>query len=168
MLKALLTQSNRNSMNERIKELSLQSGGMTMGQELKIVASGVGVGRSIKMNERIRELAKQAGMTDDKFGMFFANDKHNEDGVDLQKFAELIVRECINQCEEVAVGVDKVSKSKFVTDAGRMLHEGMWGGAKNCSGRIKQHFGVEDNYDSSCPLCGEDSGTTCGIPGCQY
>jgi hypothetical protein len=46
------------------------------------------------MNERIKELAEQAGMTDDKFGMFFAKDKHNEDGVDLEKFAELIIQEC--------------------------------------------------------------------------
>ena len=46
------------------------------------------------MNERIKELAEQAGMTDDKFGMYFAKDKHNEDGVDLEKFAELIIREC--------------------------------------------------------------------------
>jgi hypothetical protein len=45
------------------------------------------------MNERIKELAEQAGMTDDKFGMFFAKDKHDEDGVDLEKFAELIVKE---------------------------------------------------------------------------
>ena len=46
------------------------------------------------MNERIKLLAEQAGMTDDKFGMFFAKDKHNEDGVDLEKFAELLVQEC--------------------------------------------------------------------------
>ena len=46
------------------------------------------------MNERIKELAEQAGMTVDKFGMFFAKDKHNEDGVDLEKFAEMIIRKC--------------------------------------------------------------------------
>ena len=46
------------------------------------------------MNKRIIELAEQAGMTDDKYGMFFAVDKHNEDGVDLEKFAMLIVAEC--------------------------------------------------------------------------
>jgi hypothetical protein len=56
----------------------------------------------------------------------------------------LIVRECIAQCEQVATAADAKSKSKFVTDDGRMLHEGMWGGAKNCSGQIKQHFGVEE------------------------
>ena len=63
---------------------------------------------------------------------------------ECKKFAELIVQECIVQCEEVAVDADKTSKSKFVTDAGRMLHEGMWGGAKSCSGRIKEHFGVSE------------------------
>jgi len=49
------------------------------------------------MNERIRELAEQAGMPDDKFGMFFAKDN----GVDLEKFAELIVRECVNIVDKV-------------------------------------------------------------------
>jgi hypothetical protein len=47
------------------------------------------------MNEQIKKLAEQAGMSDDKFGMFFAKDKHNEDGVDLEKFAELLVAECL-------------------------------------------------------------------------
>lgn len=53
------------------------------------------------MNERIKELAEQAGMTDDKFGMFFAKDKHDEDGVDLEKFAELIVKECAKHADNV-------------------------------------------------------------------
>lgn len=47
------------------------------------------------MNERIKELTEQAGMTNDKFGMFFAKDNHDEDGVDLEKFAKLIVSECV-------------------------------------------------------------------------
>jgi hypothetical protein len=37
-----------------------------------------------------------------------------------------------------------MTKGEFVTDAGRMLQEGMWGGAKNCSGQIQTHFGVEE------------------------
>jgi hypothetical protein len=82
------------------------------------------------MNERVRELALQAG--------------YDMDMQQHQKFAELIVQECIAQCEQVATAADAKSKSKFVTDDGRMLHEGMWGGAKNCSGQIKQHFGVEE------------------------
>jgi hypothetical protein len=61
----------------------------------------------------------------------------------VQKFTELIVQECVAQCERVATDADAMTKSKFVTDAGRQLHEGMWGGAKNCAAGIKEHFGVE-------------------------
>jgi phosphate uptake regulator len=98
------------------------------------------------MNERIRELAEQADLCfinhEGKLTSHFENfaDMDNE----VKKFAELIVRECITQCEQVATAADAKSKSKFVTDDGRMLHEGMWGGAKNCSGQIKQHFGVAE------------------------
>ena len=83
------------------------------------------------MNERILELAREAGLL-----------VHNPEGVPtkLEKFAELIVTECIAQCEKVASEADDLAKSKFVTDAGRMLHEGMWGGAKNSGAQIKQHF----------------------------
>ena len=59
---------------------------------------------------------------------------------DKEKFAQLIVAECIAQCEKVAADADTMAKSKFVTDAGRMLHEGMWGGATNSGAQIKQHF----------------------------
>jgi hypothetical protein len=90
------------------------------------------------MNERILQLAKQAGLDDDMFPL------DEWDNPELEKFAELIVQECITQCEQVATAADAKSKSKFVTDDGRMLHDGMWGGAKNCSGQIKQHFGVEE------------------------
>ena len=93
------------------------------------------------MNERIRELADEAGIDTTDFEncpieLYGAEQQ-------LNKFAELIVQECITQCEQVATAADAKSKSKFVTDDGRMLHEGMWGGAKNCSGQIKQHFGVD-------------------------
>jgi hypothetical protein len=106
------------------------------------------------MNERIRELALQAGeyvnsvytppvrsKTPDKIWEDGHVDWHTQFN---QKFAELIVQECMAQCEQVATAADAKSKSKFVTDDGRMLHEGMWGGAKNCSGQIKQHFGVAE------------------------
>jgi hypothetical protein len=91
------------------------------------------------MNERIRQLAEQATT-------YIEPTSNSGEGwiFDKEKFAELIVQECIAQCEQVATAADAKSKSKFVTDDGRMLHEGMWGGAKNCSGQIKQHFGVEE------------------------
>jgi hypothetical protein len=90
------------------------------------------------MNERIKELREQATRT----AMWPGDPEAGE--LNAEKFAELIVQECIAQCEQVATAADAKSKSKFVTDDGRMLHEGMWGGAKNCSGQIKQHFGVAE------------------------
>ena len=92
------------------------------------------------MNERIKELAEQANSQHDNF--FDLN--YKELDVFLEKFAELIVRECITQCEQVATDANAMTKSKFVTDAGLVLHEGAWGGAKNCSEQIKLHFGVEE------------------------
>jgi hypothetical protein len=93
------------------------------------------------MNERIEKLADEAA----KFSAIMALPTgESGDKLFVEKFAQLIVQECMAQCEQVASGADAVTKSEFVTDAGRMLHEGMWGGAKNCSGQIKEHFfGVE-------------------------
>ena len=85
------------------------------------------------MNERMAELFGQAGISDsinEEFG--------------IEYLAELIVKECMAQCERVAVNADAISKSKFITDEGRQLHGGMWGGAKNCAMIIKQHFGVKE------------------------
>jgi hypothetical protein len=92
------------------------------------------------MTLRFRALAVKAGVVSAEYNGFDAN----ELSASQRRFAELIVQECIAQCEQVATAADAKSKSKFVTDDGRMLHEGMWGGAKNCSGQIKQHFGVEE------------------------
>jgi hypothetical protein len=94
------------------------------------------------MNKRIQELMAEAVT----FRLDPDSNAHEAQVCpeDLELFAELIVQECIAQCEQVATAADAKSKSKFVTDDGRMLHEGMWGGAKNCSGQIKQHFGVAE------------------------
>ena len=89
-----------------------------------------------KMHPRFKELAIEAGAYEDD-GTILTGP------MDTAKFAELIVQECSTLCEEVAIDADQVAKGDFVTDDGRMLHEGMWGGAKNCSGRIKQHFGIK-------------------------
>ena len=84
------------------------------------------------MNQRIRELAEQAG--------FYFYDMHDVDGQDLgetieadswtaaEKFAELIVRECVG-----------------VVEGGRFLHDQAPTAqfARECSDAIKRHFGVE-------------------------
>ena len=100
------------------------------------------------MNERIRELADQAEKyADDNF-----RGEPTWSEAFESRFAELIVREC----------VDIVASRPYIDD-GNWMHP---------STMIRKHFGVEEDdqedTDSACPLCGEDGGTTCGMPGCQY
>ena len=64
------------------------------------------------MNERIKELAEQAGCTIDGMGYGEGN---------VEKFAELIVKEMLQTCEDHPAWT------------GRMIGE-----------HIKQHFGVEE------------------------
>jgi hypothetical protein len=69
---------------------------MKPGQTLNVVASGVGVGKSIfwseRMNEKFEALAiKAAGR---EFQSFATSDLDSQEKI--EKFAELIVRECAN------------------------------------------------------------------------
>jgi len=78
------------------------------------------------MNERIQELAEQAGITVDKLGCVDADDWVGYP--ELKKFAELIVRECVKVC----------------ADRGTH-HDGLYSAwADDCSKRIGKHFGVEE------------------------
>ena len=72
------------------------------------------------MNERIKELAEQAGYYIDP-----------DFDIEFEKFAELIVRECIGCCEQVIS--DPVPKSVDT-----------WlNGGSQCIDQIKEHFGVD-------------------------
>jgi len=75
------------------------------------------------MNERIRELVRQAGLDDADFPI------ENWDNVPLAKFAELIVKECANHC-------DLLLDHKISSEWSRGTHD--------CSRAIKKHFGVEE------------------------
>ena len=75
------------------------------------------------MNERIKELIKQATTIEEhKWGVSY-------DNFDKEKFAELIVRECVG-----------------VVEGGHFLHDQAPTAlfAKECSGAIKRHFGVAE------------------------
>jgi len=74
------------------------------------------------MNERIRLLAEQAGYKADMFGV------GHWDMPECKKFAQLIVRECINQAHGVA-------------DL-RGVNDDMIYGADSAAARISKHFGV--------------------------
>ena len=72
--------------------------------------------RKIQMNERIKELAEQAGMNivDDKFSTY---------GKFAEKFAELIVKECM----------DTIAESREARHTAYYYRN-----------RVAEHFGVEE------------------------
>ena len=78
------------------------------------------------MNERIRELAKQARIKDH---WSIDEARYLTNYLDEKKFAQLIVRECIS-----------------VVEGGNFLHDQAPTAvfARECSGAIKRHFGVEE------------------------
>jgi len=80
--------------------------------------------KDYKMNPRVKELAEQAG------GVVLA-------GSEIQKFAELIVRECINKIETHQIPVGNSA-------AGEMACEWTYAALKEIRDEIKQHFGVEE------------------------
>lgn len=92
------------------------------------------------MNQRIAELYRQAHLgTKDADG-------ENPQYFSAEKFANLIIQECVAACDEIVVEADSMTKSKFVTDTGRMLHEGMWGGAQNCKAAILNRLGLDEHH----------------------
>jgi hypothetical protein len=93
------------------------------------------------MNERIKELAKQA----EEFS-HWSNDGHTANyRINPEKFAELIVRECIAVHED-DYGVDIIG------------------------GVLKKHFGLDsENEVEYCPRCNAEwSGTSCGLDNCGW
>ena len=79
------------------------------------------------MNERIKELAKQAGMWRQHY------DIGEESPSNLEEFAELIVRECVTICEQQRTKIlqnpNDPSWTEHLTEV---------------QTNIKQHFGVEE------------------------
>jgi hypothetical protein len=107
-------------MNEQFKPLD-KHGGITIGQELTIVKSGKNVGRFIKMNERIEHCLYQAGLTAQ--GCWDELDDYAKEGI--EKFAELIVKECAYIASHNVMNISTYSDAEFVSDL------------------ITQHFGVK-------------------------
>jgi hypothetical protein len=84
------------------------------------------------MNERIKELAIQASgdYSKDDYWPFFTEE--------LEKFAELIVQECMNQVRDQYLPV---------LEDGIMMNDTHWAGYVQCGVdsyvAIREHFGVE-------------------------
>ena len=77
------------------------------------------------MNPRIKQLAEHANLQD---GWFCGQGN-------IEKFAELIVRECMLQCDVPESGNTPLSKD---------FNEGHIMGVYECFHKIRNHFGVED------------------------
>ena len=78
------------------------------------------------MNDRIKELAEQAGYTKDMFGV------GHWDMPECKKFAELIVRECMRMCDCADVSLLEHNYPKEAS------------GASSVKQFIAEHFGVEE------------------------
>jgi len=91
---------------------------MKLGQTLNVVASGEGVGKSIfwseRMNERIKEFAEQC-VGSRPYNTF-----------DYEKFAELIVKECV----------------RYFNEDYQRDFDNLW--REDLSKGIKNHFGVKE------------------------
>ena len=59
---------------------------------------------------------------------------------DIEQVVDFIVAQCVQQCNQAAQDAESMSKGKFVTDHGRQLYQGMWGGAKTCALEISDYF----------------------------
>ena len=88
------------------------------------------------MNERIKQLVKQSQPKIDwearHYGELNNGEKLDYQNQWFEKFAELIVRECIGCCEQVIS--DPVPKSVDTFEQGGI----------HCMDEIKQHFGVKE------------------------
>ena len=86
------------------------------------------------MNERIKELALQAGLKQriwNSLGKELPMWQEDPDNPGLEKFAELIVLECIGICEK---------DGQWYTNTGWLAEAGE---AMSLSDQIKKHFGVK-------------------------
>jgi translation initiation factor 6 (eIF-6) len=83
------------------------------------------------MNEQIEHCLYQAGLTAQ--GCWDKLDDYAKEGI--EKFAQLIVQECIGKCEFVA-------DMATVTNSGEMARKTK-ATADSCAAMIKEHFGVE-------------------------
>ena len=79
------------------------------------------------MNERIKELAIKAGLDFDGYGYPIWGSCEDAKKKFLEKFAELIVQECVTKCDEVQAMYGQYTFT-----------------ARKCKEAITEHFGVEE------------------------
>jgi hypothetical protein len=97
------------------------------------------------MNEKIRQLAEQAGigftLWDDSGREMIDNYTPEEC---LEKFAELIVRECVKECQQEWYDLNNAPEVENESIRGAGIRVGQKNGVLKCISKIKKHFGVEE------------------------
>jgi hypothetical protein len=87
------------------------------------------------MNKRLLHLFNEAGFHQPEMERLDIEHK-------FEKFAELIVKECVNQALEEKVSEEEIDKEDDIED--RCYLRGNNGGIVDAVIRIKQHFGVKE------------------------
>ena len=90
------------------------------------------------MNERIKQLAVEADFMLCEDGHFYSEGQSQKITKQLQKFAELIVRECVAQIRPMWNQVKEVGAPPgYDYDTFDLAYN-------DCMNAIKEHFGVEE------------------------
>jgi hypothetical protein len=92
------------------------------------------------MNERIRELAHQAS----QYASRETTDLDEWEFIFRKKFAELIVRECVDSMEKCFAGGIGTDNNKDVWGPSASTFKAWNGAIKFSRDKIKEHFGVEE------------------------
>ena len=95
------------------------------------------------MNEKIKQLKEQARdfyLLQEDLGCSI---KELHELVD-QKFAELIVKECVKECQQEWYDLNNAPEVENESIRGAGIRVGQKNGVLKCISKIKQHFGVEE------------------------
>ena len=97
------------------------------------------------MNERIKQLAEQAGIAVWGDAVYMYDPKDTLDSNVMAKLAELIVRECVRECKQEWYDTNNDPELNAETDT-RMIgiKIGIKQGSLKCISRIEEHFGVKE------------------------
>ncbi len=94
------------------------------------------------MNERIKKFAEQAGLLSVTIGPIVETRHMKKKEQDLEKFAELIIKECIKESMD-----EIVADEDLATETDPMIREYLLGqnqGIVDAVVRFRNHFGVEE------------------------
>jgi hypothetical protein len=92
------------------------------------------------MNDKIKELAIEANLISPESNGFDSTRL----SISQQKFAELIVRECIGQCQREWYDLNNTKPVENETARDIGIRVGQKTGVLKCINQINKHFGVEE------------------------